>query len=71
LDIPPYLSTPLNVKLREIYDHDVKRLQLSTGFLLANIGKTECSLNVGLSPKLGLSGNMSFDMFYAMANLTM
>ncbi|CAJ2647457.1 unnamed protein product [Trifolium pratense] len=38
-------------------------------FLLANIAKAECSLNVGLSPTIGLSGNMSFDMFYAMANL--
>jgi hypothetical protein len=62
LDIATYPSIPLNVELRGIYDHDVKRLQLSTGFLLTNIVKVECSFNVDLSPKVGLSGNISFDM---------
>ncbi|MCI50686.1 hypothetical protein A2U01_0071930, partial [Trifolium medium] len=70
LDIPPYPSIPLNVELKAMYDHEDKRFQLSTGFLLANIAKAEGSLNVGLSPKIGLSGNMSFDMFYAMVNLS-
>jgi hypothetical protein len=70
LDIATYPPIPLNVELRGIYDHDVKRLQLSTGLLLANIVTVECSLNVGLSPKIGLSGNMSFDRFYGMTNLT-
>jgi hypothetical protein len=70
LDIVTYPPISLNVELKGIYNHDVKRLQLSTSLLLANIVKVECSLNVSLSPKIGLSGNMGLDMFYGMTNLT-
>ncbi|WJX56561.1 hypothetical protein P8452_42210 [Trifolium repens] len=70
LDIVTYPPISLNVELKGIYNHDVKRLQLSTSLLLANIVKVECPLNVSLSPKIGLSGNMGLDMFYGMTNLT-